>query len=327
MRTERHAGASPSSPPQWSIRTARGLFTILLTASGISGSVVAGQAQPRVHKLTCGSDHTIGQMLRVLKPGDTLLVDGTCNENVFLGPEVHHITLDGQGVATINADTSTNAVTVTGTGITIKGFVITGGAPQGIAVIDGASAIIDGNTIQYADRNGITVFRNSSADIINNTIQFNPLAGIAVQSTSSARIGWVGPPNDRISAPNVVQNNGAQGIQVYRGSSSQIFSNTIQNNGSHGIILDRNAQAEVAACIITGNRGDGIRVMRNSGLDLGTDATGSTPNFDDDVDTGVNGGYGVRCSLDGFVDGRLGPLTGTLGGKNFAEACTDSVVP
>jgi parallel beta-helix repeat protein len=266
-------------------------------------------------------------MLKALKPGDTLLVQGTCNENVVLGPEMHRITLDGQGVARINSDMSASAVAVTGTGITIRGFVITGGAPQGIAVTDGASAVIDGNTIQYADRNGVTVFRNSSADIINNTIQYNPLAGIAVQSTSSARIGWVGPPNNRISAPNVIQNNGAQGIQIYRGSSSQIFTNVIQNNASHGIFLDRNAQAEVAACTITGNGGDGIRATRNSGLDLGTDANGSTPNFDDDVDTGTNAGYGVRCSLDGFVDGRLGPLTGALGGKIFAEACVDSVVP
>jgi hypothetical protein len=125
----------------------------------------------------------------------------------------------------------------------------------------------------------------------------------------------------------MIQNNGAQGIQVYRGSSAQIFSNTIQNNGSHGVIVDRNAQAEIAACIITGNVGDGIRGMRNAGLDIGTDATGETPLFDDDTNTGINGGFGVRCMIDGFVDGRLGALIGTLGGKSFAEGCTDSVVP
>ena len=60
---------------------------------------------------------------------------------------------------------------------------------------------------------------------------------------------------------------GAQGVQVYRGSSSQIFSNTIQNNGSHGVFVDRNSQAEIAACTITGNAGDGIRGMRNAGIE------------------------------------------------------------
>ena len=43
---------------------------------------------------------------RQVKPGDTLLVSGTCNENIDLGEEVHGITLDGQGTATINGDPS-----------------------------------------------------------------------------------------------------------------------------------------------------------------------------------------------------------------------------
>jgi hypothetical protein len=130
-----------------------------------------------------------------------------------------------------------------------------------------------------------------------------------------------------VSAPNTIQNNGAQGVQVYRGSSAQIFSNTIQNNASHGVFVDRNSQAEIAACLITGNTGDGILAMRNAGVDIGTDATGATPQFDDNTNTGTNGGYGVRCAIDGFVDGRLGTLTGTLGGKFFSEGCTDSSAP
>ncbi len=118
-----------------------------------------------------------------------------------------------------------------------------------------------------------------------------------------------------------------RGFRCTEGSSAQIFSNTIQNNGSHGVFVDRNSQAEIAACIINGNVGDGIRGMRNAGVDIGTDATGATPAFDDDTNTGTNNGFGVNCMIDGFVDGRLGALTGNLGGKSFAEGCTDSVVP
>jgi len=299
-------------------------FTLVLAAVFLGLSPSAVRAQSGTHTLTCGPQKTIGQAIKTLKPGDTLLVSGSCDENLAIGQEIERITLDGQGSATINGDSSANAVTVTGRGITIRGFVITGGSPQAVSVADGGSAVIDGNTIQNAARNGIAVFRNSSADIINNTIQNNPLAGIAIQSNSSARIGWVGPPNNRISAPNTIQGNGAQGVQVYRGSSAQIFSNTIQNNGSHGVIVDRNSQAEIAACTITGNRGDAIRGMRNAGLDIGTDATGATPQFDDDTNTGINAGVGVRCTIGGFVDGRLGALAG---GKSFAEGCVDSVVP
>jgi hypothetical protein len=302
-------------------------ITLVLSAAFLWPSPTAGRAEPNTHTLTCGPEKTIGQAIKTLKPGDTLLVSGTCNENLVIGEEVHRITLDGQGTAAINADSSAHAISVTGTGITIRGFVITGGSPQGINVSDGGAAVIDGNTIQYAGRNGIGVFRNSSADIINNTIQNSGLAGIAVQSNSTARIGWLGPPNNRVSLPNTIQNNGTQGIQVYRGSSAQIFSNTIQNNGSDGVIVDRNAQAEIAACTITGNAGDGIRGLRNAGLDIGTDATGATPQFDDNTNTGTNSGYGVRCTLDGFVDGRLGTLTGVLGGKFFLERCVDSVIP
>ena len=152
-----------------------------------------GRAQSGTHTLTCGPEKTIGQAIKTLKPGDTLLVSGTCNENLAIGEEVQPNHTRRPGAASINGDSSANTVTVTGRGITIRGFVITGGAPQAVNVTDGGYAVIDGNTIQYAGRNGIAVFRNASAEIINNTIQNNPLAGIVIQSNSSARIGWVGP--------------------------------------------------------------------------------------------------------------------------------------
>jgi hypothetical protein len=72
--------------------------------------------------------------------------------------------------------------------------------------------------------------------------------------------------------------------------------------------------------------GDGVRGIRGAGIDVGTDATGATPRFDDDTNTGSNGGFGVSCTIGGFVDGRLGTLTGSLGGKQFSESCVDSVL-
>jgi parallel beta-helix repeat protein len=302
-------------------------YTVIQNHHDGNNDESVGPAEWRTHTLICGPEKTIGRAIKRLEPGDTLLVSGTCNENLVIGEEIHRITLDGQGTAVINGDSSANAVTVNGSGVTIRGFVITGGAPQAIAVQDGATAVIDGNTIQFAARNGIAVFRSSSANVVNNRIQNNGLAGIAIQQTSTARIGWSGPPNNRVSAPNTIQNNGGEGVQVYRGSSAQIFSNTIQNNGSHGVFVDRNSQAEIAACTITGNAGDGIRGTRGAGVDTGTDATGATPQFDDDTNTGTNGGYGVRCTIGGFVDGRLGTITGTLGGAFFGESCVNSVVP
>jgi parallel beta-helix repeat protein len=301
-------------------------MTLVLALVFVWIGTSVGRAQTAVHTLTCGRQGPIADALKTLNPGDTLLLIGTCHENLVIGEEVHRITLDGQGRTTIAGDSTASTVTVTGTGITIKGFIITGGT-QGIAVQDGGSATIDGNTIQGAVMNGITVFRNATAQIINNTVQNNLSNGINMQQNASARIGFTGPANNRISAPNTIQNNGAQGIQVLSGSSAQIFSGTIQNNGGHGVVVDRNSHAHITASVITGNVGDGVRALRNSGVDFGTDSTGATPQFDDDTNTGTNGGYGIRCTIAGFVDGSLGALTGTLGGKLFTESCTDSVVP
>src|SRR5438067_801299 len=109
-------------------------FTLVLAAVLLSLSASVGRAQSGTHTLTCGPEKTIGQAIKTLKPGDTLLVSGTCNENLAIGQEVERIILDGQGTATVNGDSNANAITVTGRGITIRGFVITGGSPEAISV-------------------------------------------------------------------------------------------------------------------------------------------------------------------------------------------------
>jgi parallel beta-helix repeat protein len=300
-------------------------LALAVGAALLSPASAVGRAEPATHTLTCGAGRSIASALTAMKPGDTLRVSGVCHENVVVGEEFAAITLDGQGEAAIDAAPGENAVTITGRGITIRGFVITGGA-QGIAVVDGGSAVIDGNTVQNTEMIGITVFRDSTAEIINNTVRNNPGAGIALQSNGSARIGFVGPPSARISAPNTIENNG-HGIRVYRDSSAQIYSNTIRNNASHGVFVDRNSHADVGANVITGNGGDGIHGMRNAGLDLGTDVNNATPQFDDDTNTGTNTGFAVRCMIGGFADGRLGALAGAAGAKSFSEGCVDSVTP
>ena len=91
-------------------------FILVLATVFLGLGASMERAQSGTHTLTCGPEKTIGQAIKTLKPGDTLLVSGTCNENLAIGQEVDRITLDGQGTATINGDSSANAVTVTGTG-------------------------------------------------------------------------------------------------------------------------------------------------------------------------------------------------------------------
>jgi nitrous oxidase accessory protein NosD len=97
----------------------------------------------------CNTGAAIGPAIGKLKPGDVLLVQGTCRENVLIHSEINGVTVDGQGKATIIAiDARQPAIHVLGREITIKGFTVTGGF-FGIAVNRGGTALID-NTIEGA---------------------------------------------------------------------------------------------------------------------------------------------------------------------------------
>jgi len=118
------------------------------------------------------------------KPGDILLVSGTCNENVFIQAEVQRITLDGQGKAIIDGpDTTRNVIYVRGRDVTIKGFIVRGGR-NGIVINVGGTAVVDGNTVENTGRHGVLVEQVSFARIINNTIRNNPRDGIIVGGSS-----------------------------------------------------------------------------------------------------------------------------------------------
>jgi nitrous oxidase accessory protein NosD len=65
----------------------------------------------------CDAGERIQQKIALAKPGDTVLVSGTCSENVAIPSEVVRITLDGQGKAVIQAPGTT------GDAIFIRGIV------------------------------------------------------------------------------------------------------------------------------------------------------------------------------------------------------------
>ncbi len=257
----------------------------------------------------------------------TITVTGTCNENVIIGENKHRLTLDGQGIVSINGpDTTFATVSVRGRAITIKGFTITGGQ-NGVNIMRGGTAIIDGNTIQSTGSNGINVFSHSFARIVNNTIQNNPASGINVNENSFARIGFL-EGDDMVATPNTIQNNGANGIGVFRSSNARIIANTISTNTGNGVFVNSVSHADIASNTIDGNTGDGILVGRNSGVDLGRD-TGDTI-FDLPNSTTIgseNGGFGIRCFINSYMDGRQGTLNGASGDVNFTGGCINSLMP
>ena len=269
---------------------------------------VGGADEPRTRKVTCDSHHTIGKELDELKPGDTLLVSGTCNENVVIPEEVHRITLDGQGTATINGPDSTrDTITVRGRGITIKGFSITGGN-SGINVFRGGTATINGNLLQNTGLHGINIGNGSFATVINNTINNNPVHGIFI-ATGSANIGF--RAGDSVASPNIIQNNGNSGIGLGDSSSARIDGNTITGNGNAGIIVSESSSARIGFTGIIGSltAANTIQNNGNGGIRIGA---GSHAGIEGNV-IGNNTGAGIS------VDNSSSAVIGVLGFSNTIQ--------
>jgi parallel beta-helix repeat protein len=297
---------------------------MFLCAMLASFSIVA-TSQPAMSQLTCGGGQTISAALRTLRPGDTLFVSGTCNENVVIPEQVVNVTLDGQGTATLNtSDAHSSTILVRGTGITIKNFALITGGDTGILVTRGGGATIDGNVIQNTGSSGVVVNLSSSARIINNSIRENLESGIVISDSSSVRVGFLMAGAD--ASPNVIQNNKENGIVVTGASNARIVGNTISGNAGHGVLINRVSHADVSSNTIDSNGGDGVFVFRNSGVNLGED-TGSGI-FDAPNTTNVNNaGFGIRCAINSYADGRRGTLNGVSGAFSFPTGCVDSTNP
>jgi parallel beta-helix repeat protein len=288
-----------------------------------------GLAPPKIGATTvtfdCNKGGAVGPILTRLKPGDVVLVRGTCQENILIQPELQRITLDGQRKATIKAaDARRPAIQVLGREVTIKGFTVTGGS-FGIAINRGATAVIDNNTIEHAAVAGLEVSHNSFARVISNTIQNNEGIGIMVLGSSSVHIGvWY--TDDKIPRPNVIKNNGGDGILVLRSSTARIIGNTLSGNRRNGLTVQQASHADVAGNVFNDNGKQGILVVGNSGVNLADSAMRlfEQPN----TTTAPNGLFGLRCEAGAYVEGPLGSLSGRSGVKDISDtSCIDRSSP
>ena len=273
----------------------------------------------------CDAGQTIMSALAAAKPGDTILVSGTCKEQVSVQPEMARLTLDGQKKTTIRhpggSTPSPHAVYIRGKEITIKGFTVTGGL-DGIHLSGPASTLIDGNVVVRNAGRGIHIDKGSIARILNTTVEESGGIGIDVTGVSYAYVGVFIPRVPALS-PNTIRNNGGPGINIERTSGAWIVGNIISNNKESGIAVHRNAQADVIANTINANGGDAITVSYNSGVNLASEPRRDGPN---QTAAGQNNhGAGIRCTIGGYVDGPLGTLAGTQGAKAFDNSCVDRV--
>src|SRR3954463_13669708 len=270
----------------------------------------------------CDAGNTINSTFATVKPGDTILVSGTCKEQVSIPPETTRVTLDGQKKTTIQhpggSSPSPHALYNRGKEITIKNFTVTGGQ-DGIHLSGPASTVIDGNIVTKNKGRGIHIDKGSIARILNTTVEESGLIGIDVTGASYAYIGLFIPRVPTL-APNTIRDNGGPGINIERTSGAWIVGNTISNNKESGIVVHRNAQADVIANTISGNGGDAISASYGGGVNLLSEPRSDGPNQGQN-----NAGFGVRCSIGGYVDGPLGTLTGAKGTKGIESGCVDRV--
>ena len=297
------------------------IFAICLVGWAIADAATINVACP-VQTLQAAVDSAVA--------GDTIVVTGACSENVLIRNEKQRLLISGNGASISGSNPSTPTLNVRGKGITIQGFIITGGR-DGINVNRGSNAVIQNNIIQGTGRHGVLVDQLSFGVIISNTIQNNVNgSGIVVSESSVARIGF-NLDTDGAPAGNLIQGNGGQGIVLSRTSSARIVGNSVvANTGGDGIQVIRLSQADLARNNVINNTGHGVFVTQNSGVNLpDVPPTGSF--FDDtNTSTGMNNGNGIRCTFGGFVSGHTGgpgsQLNGVAGATNIDASCPNNLI-
>ena len=297
------------------------MFALLL---GLTMAVTVSISEAKVIKATCTPTKGLNATIKKAKPGDVVNVTGTCNENVVIPANISGITIDGQGLATINAaGAGPFAVHVLGTDITLKNLAINGGSIA-VYVTSAASAIIDNSTVQGASSIGINITHNSVARIVDSIIQNNGGCGVNVTEGSAARVGYRSHVDTQAS-PNAILNN-RYGVCVNRSSNARIVGSSISNNALDGILIDTVSHADVSGNTIDGNGRNGMFVTRNSGINLGL-TTGPVIFQAANATAANSASYGIACSLNSYVEGPLGSVNGTSGATQFLNQCVNATVP
>jgi len=263
--------------------------------------VVAAQAETL--RVNCNSKKGlthISQAINILQHdasqgSSTILVSGTCNENVVI-QSLDNLTLTAQGGASINDSSGGNADVldiVDSRRVSVNGFTINGGA-NGVGCLDASQCRFSGNTVQGSANYGVVV-NESQATFNGDTLQNHGGRGLSVIDHGTADAFGIS-----------VHGNG-DGIVLNSGAYVVIGNSTIQNNQRFGIFASNHSTVRCLPCTITNNSNDGVRLQKASegAFDFGGNTITS------------NGGAGVTLldlSFASFDPGDV--ITGNLGGTD-----------
>lgn len=273
------------------------------------------------------STESLAEAVLAAADGTTLQVSGTCDEAVFVPRTSTNLTIDGGRTATVAGPDASAPPTgpasftffVEGTGLTLKGLNITGGA-HAVHLSGPASATIVDNTITDS-AGAIHLDKDSTGQIGGNTITGNLGYGINIQENSYARVGFTAPTRGHL--PNIIKDNQGPGIIVKQWSGAWISGNEISENVGHGIQVDRSSTAEVYDNDISANVGDGINVANGSGANFDPINNEAPSQIKGNTTNTPNRDYGLSCSIGGHVAGERGTLNGLKGAERIDGGCAN----
>ncbi|MBZ5545091.1 MAG: right-handed parallel beta-helix repeat-containing protein [Acidobacteriia bacterium] len=230
----------------------------------------------------------------------TLLVSGTCHENVLI-QGYQFLTVQGNPTATIDGGTDINhdAVDIfSSSEVALNNFTITGG---GLGVWCGNQSLcrLNNLTVENALDVGIYVGIRSILYVGDSTVQNNAelglgtnVAGVLVVSGTMVQGNgagiYVSHGGDLLvgnseTLPTLIQNNaGGSGIATGFNATMRLDSGTISGNGGDGVQLAGGSAGAFWNITITGNSGHGVRIGDLSYAQFGAEAQ-ITGNRDPDV--------------------------------------------
>jgi parallel beta-helix repeat protein len=226
--------------------------TFVLWCSLLGVSLTAPASAQQVIQVQCSAGGTIASALARPARSLTIVVHGTCNENVTIARD--DVRLEGApgGGTIFGPDDTKHTIFISGAArVTIQSLSVTGGfnginakgtsfvsmldshvhntGNSGVTFDQSIGGHVDGSTIEANPLHGIYV-ESSSVTLTNNVIDGNKQWGIMATNGSSGRIGVTdGGQFDG----NAIQNNGEGGIHIVDGSTAFVAENTISANGTN----------------------------------------------------------------------------------------------
>ena len=234
----------------------------------------------------------------------TLLISGTCHENVSIAT-LDHVTLQGNPTATIDggSDPSMGAVEIADAqDITLSNLTITGGG-EGVGCFGQSYCNLLQVTIENSLGDGVGVGVRCHLNLVDSVVQNNAGPGI---SQGAGSVNFFG---------GLIANNSGDGISMRNGSYLGVSAGTvypaatIQGNAGNGITAQSHSTLALAATI-TGNGGDGVTLQ--GGSEMTTNGS-SIAN---------NGGHQVRIGDLSFVR-FAGFHSNTIFGANAPDVVCD----